>query len=55
VANPGLLKEIETGRKLLLEIVDSSMLTVSTTLPVDQFAAVRQGVAVQTFEQDIDE
>ena len=55
VADPGLLKEMETGRKLLLEIVDSSMLTVSTTLPIDQFAAVRQGVAAQTFEQDIDE
>ena len=55
VADPGLLKEMETGRKLLLEIVDYSMLTVSTTLPIDQFAAVRQGVAAQTFEQDIDE
>ena len=55
VADPGLLKEMETGRKLLLEIVDYNMLTVSTTLPIDRFAAVRQGVAAQTFQQDIDE
>jgi invasion protein IalB len=55
VADPGLLKEIETGRKLLLEVVDSGVLTVTTTLPIDQFAAVRQGTPAQTFEQNIDE
>ena len=55
VADPGLLKEMETGQKLLLEVVDSSVLTVSTTLPLDQFAAVRQGTPAQTFEQAIDE
>jgi hypothetical protein len=30
-------------------------LTVTTALPVNQFAAVRQGMPTQTFEQDIDE
>ncbi len=43
VADPKLLKEMETGHKLLLEVVDSSVLSVTTTLPIDQFAAVRQG------------
>jgi invasion protein IalB len=55
VADPGLLKEMETGQKLMLELVDSSVLTVTTTLPIDQFAAVRQGTPAQTFEQEIDE
>jgi invasion protein IalB len=55
VADPKLLKEMETGQKLLLEVVDYSVLTVSTTLPLDRFAAVRQGTPAQTFEQAIDE
>ena len=55
VADSGLLKEMETGQKLVLEVVDSSVLTVSTSLPLNQFAAVRQGSPAQTFEQAIDE
>ena len=55
VADPKLLKEMETGQKLLLEVVDSSVLSVSTVLPIDQFAAVRQAAPAQTFEQAIDE
>jgi hypothetical protein len=55
VADPGLLKELETGQRLLLEVVDSSVLTVSTSLPLNQFATVRQGTPAQTFEQAIDE
>ena len=45
VADPKLLKEMETGQKLRLEVVDSSVLTVSTSLPLNQFATVRQGTA----------
>ena len=55
LADPGLLKEMETGQKLLLEVVDSSVQTVSTSLPLSQFATVRQGTPAQTFEQAIDE
>ena len=55
VADPKLLKEMETGQKLVLDVVDSSVLTVSTSLPINQFAAVRQGTPAQTFEQAIDE
>jgi invasion protein IalB len=55
VADPRLLMEMETGQKLLLEVVDSSVLTVSTSLPLNQFATVRQGTPAQTFEQAIDE
>jgi len=55
LADPRLIKEMETGQKLQLEVVDSSVLTVTTVLPVNQFAAVRQGTPTQTFEQNIDE
>jgi invasion protein IalB len=54
-AEPGLLREMEAGKKLVLEVVDSSVMTVSTSLPLDQFATVRQGNPVRTFEQAIDE
>ncbi len=55
VADPRLLKEMETGQKLVLEVVDSSVLTLSTSLPLDRFATVRLGAPAQTFEQTIDE
>ena len=55
LADLALLKEMGTGQTLLLEVVDSSVLTVSTSLSLNQFASVRQGVPVQTFEQAIDE
>jgi invasion protein IalB len=55
LADPALIKEMETGSKLQLEVVDSSVLAVTTALPVNQFAAVRQGIPTQTFEQKIDE
>ena len=55
LADPRLIKEMEAGQKLLLEVVDSSVLTVSTSLSLERFAAVRQGPAAQTYEQTIDE
>ena len=55
LAEPSLLKGLESGKTLLLEVVDSSLLTVSTQLPIDRFAAVRQGTPTRVFEQAIDE
>jgi invasion protein IalB len=55
VADPKLIKDMETGQKLLLEVVDSSVMTVSTSLPLDQFATIRHGPPTQIFEQAIDE
>jgi invasion protein IalB len=55
LADPKLIKEMETGQKLVLEVVDSSVLTVSTSLPLNQFAMIRQGTPARTFEQAIDE
>jgi hypothetical protein len=46
---------MEKGEKLVLEVVDSQVLSVSTTLPLNQFAAVRKGAPAQTYQQDIDE
>jgi invasion protein IalB len=55
LAEPRLLKDLVTGSTLVLELVDSSVLTVSTQLPLKQFAAVRQGPPSRIFEQAIDE
>jgi invasion protein IalB len=55
LADLRLLKNLETGNTLVLEVVDSSVLTVSTSLPLNQFAAVRHGAPSQVFEQAIEE
>lgn len=55
VADAALISEMELGQNLQLEVVDSSVQSVSTTLPLDRFASVRQGAPVRTFEQEIDE
>ena len=50
-----LIRELEKGQKLQIEVVDSSVQSVTTTLPLGQFAAVRQGAPSRIFEQEIDE
>jgi invasion protein IalB len=55
VADAALIREMERGQKLQLEVVDSSVQSVSTTIPLDQFASVRRGAPVRTFAQEIDE
>lgn len=55
VVDAALIHELEEGQKLELEVVDSSVQSVSTTLPLDRFASIRQGAPARTFEQDIDE
>jgi invasion protein IalB len=55
VADPKIIKEMESGQTLSLEVVDNKMLSVITSLPLGRFASVRQGAAAQSFEQDIDE
>ncbi len=55
VADPKLIEEMEAGRSLRIEVADTSAVAVSTTVPIEQFAAIRRGVPAQTFEQDIDE
>jgi len=55
VADAALIREMENGRKLQLEVVDSSVLSVSTTLPLGQFVSVHRGAPARTFKQEIDE
>jgi invasion protein IalB len=52
---PRLLRAMESGRKLTLEVVDSNLLTVATALPLDQFAAAHKGPAAKTYEIPNDE
>jgi invasion protein IalB len=55
VATPKMLQEISSGQTLQLEFVDSNLLSLTTSLPLGQFASVHKGAPAQTFEQDIDE
>jgi invasion protein IalB len=54
-AGPNLLREMENGRNLTVEVVDTNMLAVTTSLPLDRFAAVRTGAPAKVFEQSIEE
>jgi invasion protein IalB len=54
-AAPALLREMEAGKNLTVEVVDTNLLAVTTSLPLQQFAAVRKGEPAQVFEQKIDE
>ena len=52
LAKPALLRELESGKSLSLEVVDTNMLAVTTSLPLGQLAAVRKGPPAKIFEQD---
>jgi invasion protein IalB len=54
-ADPKTIREMEAGQQLLLEVVDSSILAVTTSLPLKQFESAHRGPPAQTFDQDIDE
>jgi invasion protein IalB len=55
VAKPALLREMESGNELLVEVVDTNLLAVTTSVPLSQFAAVRKGAPAKTYEQPIEE
>jgi invasion protein IalB len=55
VAEPRMITDMESGKILTLEVVDSSLLSLTTSLPLAQFASVRRGAPTQTLEQYIDE
>jgi invasion protein IalB len=55
VASPKMVEEMSSGQTLRLEFVDASLLTLTTSLPLGQFASIHNGAPAQTFEQDIDE
>jgi invasion protein IalB len=55
LADPKLIEAMEAGQNLAIEVVDSNVTAVSSTLPLNQFGTVRSNVPAQVFEQDIDE
>jgi invasion protein IalB len=55
LAAPNAIREMESGQTLLLEVVDTNILATTTSLPLNQFAAVHQGAPTQIFDQAIDE
>ncbi|SFI31541.1 invasion associated locus B family protein [Bradyrhizobium sp. cf659] len=55
VAKPGLIREMETGKTLALEVVDPNLLSVTALLPLAQFVSAHKGPPAQTFDQQIDE
>ncbi|MGY8666618.1 invasion associated locus B family protein [Bradyrhizobium sp. UFLA05-109] len=55
VADPKIIKEMEAGKTLVLEVVDSNLLSLTTSLPLAQFASVHKGAPAKTLEQDIEE
>ncbi|QOZ28083.1 invasion associated locus B family protein [Bradyrhizobium sp. CCBAU 51753] len=55
VADPGLIEEMDSGKALAIEVVDTSILTVTTSVPLDRFASVRKGAPTLMLDQVIDE
>ncbi|MBR0927752.1 invasion associated locus B family protein [Bradyrhizobium diazoefficiens] len=55
IATPRMIKEMETGKVLVLEVVDSNLLALTTSIPLAQFASVHRGAPARTLEQYIDE
>lgn len=55
VADPKFIKEMEAGKTLALEVVDSNLLALATSLPLAQFASVHKSTPAKMLEQDIDE
>ncbi|MDE5444264.1 invasion associated locus B family protein [Bradyrhizobium sp. CSA207] len=54
-ADPKFIKDMEAGKTLVLEVTDSNLLSLTTSLPLAQFASVHNSVPVQTLEEDIEE
>jgi invasion protein IalB len=54
-ANPELIRQMEAGQQLKLEVTDTNLLSVDTLFPLNQFASVRKAAPSQTFTQEVDE
>ncbi len=55
LADPQAIRELESGQTLHVEVVDSNILAITTSMPLNQFAAVHQGTPTQIFDQAIQE
>jgi invasion protein IalB len=54
VPKPKLLRELETGGMLSLEVVNSNVVRVIASLPLESFAKARQGAATQILDQKLE-
>jgi invasion protein IalB len=54
VPEPKFRRELETGKMLSLEAVNSNVVTVIASLSLENFANARQGFAAQVFEQKLE-
>ena len=55
VVAPKTIKDMDGGKTLTLELVDSSLLALTTSVPLAQFASVHKGAPAKTLEQYVDE
>lgn len=55
VADPELIRQMETGQTLALEVVDANVLTISTAVPMAHFAAARNNGPATTYTHEVDE
>src|SRR5258705_10830855 len=54
VANASFIHDLETGQMLALETVNSNVLGVTNSVPLKDFARVRQGAPAQIFQQRLE-
>ncbi len=55
VADANFVAAMDVGKTMTLDVVDPNLITVTTAIPLTQFAAVHKGDPAKTFEQQIDE
>jgi len=55
VAPPKTVEEMAAGKALTLELVDSNLLALTTSVPLGQFAVAYKGAPAKTLEQYVEE
>ncbi|MFK4508441.1 invasion associated locus B family protein [Bradyrhizobium daqingense] len=55
VAPPKTIEDMTSGKALMLELVDSNLLALTTSVPLAQFAAAYKGAPAKTLEQYVEE
>jgi invasion protein IalB len=54
-ASSAMIRTLEKGRTLSVEVADTNLVSLTATIPVGQFGAAYSGTPAQTIEQVIDE
>jgi invasion protein IalB len=50
-----IIRALGEARAILVEVVDTNLITLSVTIPTDQFASAHSGAPAEVFEQIIEE